>query len=212
VCSAATAFLFDIPHAGVIALLVGAAIAAGIAIGIMVLIQRGILSTLSNALAHVHIISKKRRKSWNNTLEEVDRRLRGQDSTHARKAVVFIAISQLGQKALTYATVMAAGYMLSTGQFVALCSAGLLLGWISTIIPMGLGISEGGNVALFSIIGAPPPLGLALAMARRVNQIVFAVIGFFVLTADRVASRVQTRFTGRAPLLGKKLTPSESHS
>jgi len=211
VCSAATAFLFDVPHAGVIALLAGAAIATGIAIGIMVLIKRGMLSTLSNALAHVHIISKKRRKSWNNMLEEVDRRLRGEDSTQTRKAVVFIAISQFGQKALTYATILAAGYTLSTGQFVALCSAGLLLGWISTIIPMGLGISEGGNVALFSIIGAPPPLGLALALARRVNQVAFAVIGFFVLTADRVASRVGPRLTSKLPLLGRKLDPSHSH-
>ena len=40
------------------------------------------------------------------------------------------------------------------------------------------------------MIGAPPALGLALAFARRVNQIVFAVLGFIVLAADRVASRV----------------------
>ncbi|HUS29314.1 MAG TPA: lysylphosphatidylglycerol synthase transmembrane domain-containing protein [Kofleriaceae bacterium] len=209
VCSAATAFMFDLPRAAFIGLLVGAAVAAAIAVGIMFLIKRGMLSTLSNALAHMHIISKKRRQSWNNTLEEVDRRLRGQDTAHKSKATLFIAISQIGQKGLTYATVLAAGYMLSPGQFMAYCSAGVLLGWISTIIPMGLGISEGGNVALFSLIGAPASLGLALALARRVNQIAFAIIGFFVLTADRVASRVKGRV--KVPLLGK-LKPSASHS
>jgi uncharacterized protein (TIRG00374 family) len=206
--SGATAFLFDLPHAAVVGLLVGAALAAVLAIGIMVLIKRGMLTTLSNALSYLHIISKKRRKSWNNTLEEVDRRLRGQDSAHARRAVTFIAISQLGQKAVTYATVLAAGYVLSPGQFLALCSAGVLLGWISTIIPMGLGISEGGNVALFTLIGAPASLGLALALARRVNQIAFGVLGFLILTADRVATRVGPRLTAKLPF-GHKLRLQE---
>ena len=211
VASGATALMFDMPRVWMVALLIGAGIAAALAVGIMYLVKRGMLSTLSNGLAHLHLISKKRRQSWNNTLEEVDRRLRGQDSSHARKAVTFIAISQLGQKALTYATVAAAGYILSPAQFLALCSAGVLLGWVSTIIPMGLGISEGGNVALFTLIGAPAPLGLALALARRVNQIAFAIIGFFVLTADRVASRVQTRMTGKVPLV-RNLKPGHSHS
>ncbi|HSD87959.1 MAG TPA: lysylphosphatidylglycerol synthase transmembrane domain-containing protein [Kofleriaceae bacterium] len=207
--TAATAFLFDVPDGWMVTLLVGAGVAAGISIAIMYLIKRGMLSTLSNALAHVRIISKKRRKSWNKTLDEVDRRLRGQDAEQCRKAVTFIAISQFLQKALTYATVLSAGYVLSPGQFLALLSAGVLLGWISAIIPMGLGISEGGNVALFALIGAPAPLGLALALARRVNQVVFAIIGFFVLTADRVASRVQTHLTGRWPTV--KPQPSTSH-
>ncbi|NVB79884.1 MAG: hypothetical protein HOV81_15920 [Kofleriaceae bacterium] len=197
--SAATAFLFDVPTSGAIALCLGGVVGIGIAVGIVVLVRRGMLSTLSNALAHVRIISKKRRESWNKTLEEVDARLRGSDDgAQRRKAIAFILISQSLQKALTYLTVLSAGYALSAGQFLALLSAGVLLGWVSTIIPMGLGISEGGNVALFSVIGAPPALGLALAFARRVNQIVFAVIGFVVLTADRLASRVHGRFSGRS--------------
>lgn len=198
--SAAAAFLFDVPHVGMIALIVGSIVAAGISIGILVLIHRGMLSTLSNGLTRVHVISKKRRAKWTRTLEEVDTRLRGiDDGEHRRKAVTFIVISQLLQKALTYVTILFAGYQLSVGELLALLSAGVLLGWISSIIPMGLGIAEGGNVALFTIIGAPPALGLALALARRVNQVVFAVIGFIVLAGDRVASRVQTRLSAHMP-------------
>jgi uncharacterized protein (TIRG00374 family) len=197
--SAATAFLFDVPRSAAIALCLGGVVGVSISVGIVVLVRRGMLSTLSNALARIRIISKKRRESWNRTLEEVDARLRGSDDgAHRRKAIAFIVISQSLQKALTYLTVLSAGYSLSAGQLLALLSAGVLLGWISTIIPMGLGISEGGNVALFSVIGAPPALGLALAFARRVNQIVFAVIGFVVLTADRLASRMQGRLGGRS--------------
>ena len=47
------------------------------------------------------------------------------------------------------------------------------------------------------VCGAPPSLGLALALARRVNQIVFALIGFVVLTADRVATRVHGHLSSR---------------
>jgi len=194
--STVTAFWFDLPHAARAALLLGAALAAAIAIAIVVLLRRGMLSTLSNALARLHIISKPRRERWNNTLSEVDERLRGHDdSDYRRRAIACIAISQLLQKGLAYFTIMSAGYVMSPGQFLALLSAGVLIGWISAIIPMGLGISEGGNVALFTLIGASASLGLALSLARRVNQIVFAAIGFFVLAADRVGSHVHGRLS-----------------
>lgn len=199
--TAVTAFWFDIPATAQIAMLVGALLAAGIAVTILVLLRRGMLSTLSNGLARLRIISKKRRQKWSKTLEEVDARLRGQDVAHRKHAIAFLAISQALQKFLTFLVVYAAGYVLSPGQFLALVSAGVLLGWISTIIPMGLGISEGGNVALFGLIGAPASLGLALALARRVNQIVFAAIGFVVLSADRLGThlhgRVRTRWSGK---------------
>lgn len=196
----ATAFLFDVPRSVLVLLLIGGAISAGISVGIFYLMRRGMLSTLSNALARVRIISKKRRESWNKTLEEVDHRLKGQDNKqHRSKALIFIAASQILEKGLTYFTIMAAGYVMGGGQFLALLSAGVLLSWISTIIPMGLGISEGGNVALFTLIGAPAPLGLALALARRVNQVVFAAIGFAILAADRVTTHATTYARRRYP-------------
>jgi uncharacterized protein (TIRG00374 family) len=195
--SGATVFLFDMPPVAKLAVLVGAAVAAAIAVGIVVLMRHGMLSTLSNVLARLHLISKERRAKWNKTLEEIDTRLRGQDGKDRNHAIAFIAISQLLQKFLTVLVIFATGYMLSPGQFLALASAGVLLGWISTVIPFGLGISEGGNVALFSLIGAPVALGIALALARRVNQVVFAVVGFSVLMADRVGRRVHGRVRQR---------------
>ena len=201
--SAATAFLFDVPPIGIAALLVGSAVAAGAGVGLYLLLRRGLLTSLTGTLARVRIISKTRRDNWNKTLGEVDKRLRGQDVEHRRRALVFIFASQTLQKTLGFLVVYAAGYTLSPGQFLALASAGVLLGWVSTIVPMGLGIHEGGNVALFSLIGAPPSLGLALSLSRRVNQIVFATIGFIVLTTDRMGSRIKGRVSG-GKLLGKR--------
>jgi uncharacterized protein (TIRG00374 family) len=193
--SAVTAFWFAMPRLVMLLCLAGAVVAAGITAGIIVLLKRGMLSTLSNGLARMHIISKQRREKWNKTLKEVDARLRGEDGDYRKKAVAFVVISHVLQKGLAYFTIMSAGYVMSPGQFLALLSAGVLISWIATIIPMGLGISEGGNAALFTLIGAPAALGLALALARRVNQVVFASIGFFVLAADRVGSHVHGRVT-----------------
>jgi len=196
--SAVTPFLFDMPAVAKVGLFLGAAAAVGIGFGIVWLLSHGMLAKLANMLARLHLISRKRREKWNETLSDVDARLSGHsDGEHRRKAIACIAASQLLQKTLSYLTVLAAGYHLSPGQFLALLSAGVLVGWISTIIPMGLGISEGGNVALFTLIGAPASLGLALALARRVNQVVFAAIGFFVLMADRVAQHVHHHVSSR---------------
>jgi uncharacterized protein (TIRG00374 family) len=191
--TAATAFLFDVPDGGVVLLLIGAGLAAAAATGIFLLLRRGMLTTLTGTLARLHLISRERRDRWNKTLAEVDRRLRGQDVEHRRRALVFILMSQTLQKALSFLVAYAAGYTLGPGQFLALISAGVLVGWVSTIIPMGLGISEGGSIALYSMIGAPASLGLASALSRRVNQIVFAAIGFVVLTGDRVGTQIGDR-------------------
>lgn len=196
--AAATPFLFDLPPLGTVALVAGGVIAASITIAIVVLIRRGMLTTISNALARMRIISQQRRDRWNKTLSDVDARLRGQDDAeYRRRAIACVVTSQLLQKGLTYFTILSAGYAMSPGQFLALLSAGVLLHWISAIVPMGIGISEGGNAALFTLIGAPASLGLALALARRVNQIVFAAIGFIVLAADRVGSHVRGRLSSR---------------
>ena len=187
----ATAYLFSVPAIATLALCAAALVSACLGATVVVLVRRGMLTTLTALLARVRLISTARQERWNERLEDLDSRLRGDvGGEHRRGAVMAIAASQLIQKALTYVTVLAAGYALGPGQFLALLSAGVVLGWISTIIPMGLGISEGGNVALFALIGAPTALGVALALARRVNQVVFALLGFTILAADRVASRV----------------------
>jgi uncharacterized protein (TIRG00374 family) len=187
----ATAFLFSVPAIAKLALCAAALVSACLGATVVVLVRRGMLTTLTALLARVRLISIPRQQRWSERLADLDSRLRGDaKGPHRRGAVLAIAASQVIQKALTYVTVLAAGYALGPGQFLALLSAGVLLGWIATIIPMGLGISEGGNVALFALIGAPAALGVALALARRVNQVVFALLGFTILAADRVASRV----------------------
>src|SRR5205085_2352695 len=81
-------------------------------------------------------------------LDELDTRLRRAE--HRKGAAALVAASQLIQKVVTWATIVAAGYHLSPAQIIAVLSAGVVIGWISTLVPLGLGIAEGGNAALFS--------------------------------------------------------------
>jgi uncharacterized protein (TIRG00374 family) len=190
----ATTLLYELPGPALAGLLGGAVLVAAAAVGIVVLLRRGMLTTLANAAARVRVVSPARRQTWTQTLADIDARLRGEASApRRRRAIACVLAGQSIHRALTYLTVLAAGYELSAAQFLALLSAGILIGWIATLTPMGIGISESGNAALFALLGAPAALGLALAIARRVNQVVFAVLGFLVLTADRIASRVASR-------------------
>jgi hypothetical protein len=189
--SVATASMFCLPSIAKLALCAAALVSACVAATAIVLVRRGMVASLTAFLARARLISSTRHERWKERLAELDSRLRGDvGAEHRRGAVAAVILSQSLQKAVTYTTVLAAGYRLGPGQFLALLSAGVVLGWISTIIPMGLGLSEGGNVALFALVGAPTALGVALALARRVNQVVFALLGFTILTADRVASRL----------------------
>ena len=43
---------------------------------------------------------------------------------------------------------------------------------------MGLGVSESGSYGVFALIGAPATVGVSLALASRVRQIIIAALGF----------------------------------
>ena len=72
--------------------------------------------------------------------------------------IACIATSQLLQKALTYFTILSAGYVLSPGQFLALLSAGVLLGSIRTSLSHAAMASSHGrwSIHLFTRCSQPP--------------------------------------------------------
>ena len=78
----------------------------------------------------------------------------------------------------------------------SLCGGALALNVLLILALLGILAANGlptfwqRPLALFTLIGAPPSLGVALALAKRVNQIVFAGLGFGVLAVDRIATQV----------------------
>ena len=96
------------------------------------------------------------------------------------------------------------GYTAGPGTVAAIATAGTLISMIASVVPMGLGISEGSNAALFAALGAPASLGVTMVLGSRITLLVYAAIGLFLLSASSVvvvgAKRVQgKRRGGRAP-------------
>jgi uncharacterized membrane protein YbhN (UPF0104 family) len=59
----------------------------------------------------------------------------------------------------------------------AIASAGTLITIVSNLVPLGLGVAEGGTAALMAALGQPPSLGVTIAMARRGVQLLYAAVG-----------------------------------
>lgn len=191
-----TAIVFPVPRAAMIALLVGGIVSSATAISLVVLVRRGMLGALARTARRLRLISGARLTTWTEQLSDLDARLRGDvQGEHRVGATCLVLASQVLSRGAVWATILASGYTLGGPQLIAILSAGVILGWVCNIVPMGIGVSEGGNLALFALIGAPPSLGVALALAKRVNQIVFAGLGFGVLAVDRIATHVDDHVT-----------------
>jgi uncharacterized protein (TIRG00374 family) len=198
-----TALLLPLPSPFRIALIATGVIAAVIAIGLFVLVRRGMLASLVGAAVKLRIVSTKRREKWRKKLADIDERLCGTRDAHGRRmATIYIACSKVVSWCSVWITLGAAGYWAGPGMIAALVSAGVVLGWIATVVPLGLGVSETGNYALFTALGVPPAFGVALAVARRINQIFYAAIGFTLLATWRASSRAAARLRGRRTTRG----------
>jgi hypothetical protein len=63
----------------------------------------------------------------------------------------------------------------------------------STLVPMGIGINEGGYNELMRVLGENPARGTALILARRVALILYAAIGLVLVTASETVQRARER-------------------
>lgn len=76
----------------------------------------------------------------------------------------------------------------------------MLSGWI----PARLGSDEGGAISAFALIGFSPMLGLALALTRRVRDLLWAFIGIVWLAWNSRRARGLQRRTPPIPLLAEE--------
>lgn len=192
-----TALLLPLPFGLRLGLIATAVIAAAIAITIAILVRRGMLASLVALGGRLRLVSRRKRTAWRERLAKIDERLSGAKGDGRGRAIAYV----IGSKFLTWANIWlilaATGYYASVGEIAALLSAGVVIGWVSTIVPLGVGVTESGNYALFRALGAPPAVGVALAVVRRIVQLVFAAIGFALLGVWRASEATRRRIQGR---------------
>jgi uncharacterized membrane protein YbhN (UPF0104 family) len=71
---------------------------------------------------------------------------------------------------------------------------------LASLVPMGLGISEGGTWELFRALGENPARGTALVIARRVTLVAYAAIGLVLVMASETVQRARQPSTVTAPV------------
>jgi uncharacterized protein (TIRG00374 family) len=207
---AVTALVLDLPSGLELGLYLGSAFSLLGVVLLLWLVKRGFARTFAGIAGTLRILSKKRRARWQKTLEDIDARLlpRRLPAGSKRRArlrqrlgggTAWVLLSKVLSWIGIWTILAAAGHPVGPGFLAAIVTAGVLIGWISNLVPMGLGISETGNYALFRAMGADPALGVTLVVARRVVTLLFAAIGLILIATNETVARTRKVRRGRGP-------------
>lgn len=188
------ALVLDLPHLLTVALLVGSLVAAIALVGGTLLVRRGMLATVVDTLRGTRLLSSERGKKWRDKAVQIDRYKT--KSERPWLPAVFVIGSRLLSLVSMWTVLRSVGYTAGVGTVAAVATAGTLISMIASVVPMGLGISEGSNAALFAALGAPASLGVTMVLGSRITLIAYAAIGLFLLGATSVASAIPAGSAG----------------
>jgi len=185
-----------------------------VAIGLYALVRRGVLSSLVRVARHIYVpglawlrrriwknpdaspyaLAPKRFDAWYAAAKAVDSKVLLQSGARRRDrtlGILSIITSRMTSMTLSLLILHAVGEPI-TVRFVAGYTVGsFLIYMLSTLVPMGLGISEGGNYELFRALGENPARGVTLSIARRATLVVYAAIGLVLVAASETVQRAR---------------------
>ena len=179
------ALVLDLPAWLARTLWIGTAAAAVIVIGLALLVRAGMVGTVVHGLARVRLVSPARAARWAERVAELDAGLRGATFSTWWPALWALA-SKLLQWLAAWLVMYANGHAPPLEVMAAIATAGTLVNIAANVVPLGLGIAEGGTAALVAALGHPASLGVTMAMARRAVQLLYAAIGLTLLVSAEV--------------------------
>jgi hypothetical protein len=188
-----TASLVDLPRQVAIIAWVGLAVIVALVIGLVVVIRRGALETVIDAARGSHLLSADRAKRWASKIADIDHQLRDlhADTTPGLRAgSLWIAASRLCSWAATTTVLLAIGVHVTATLLIGVFSVGILVGWVANIVPLGVGIADGGNYALFGVLGATGANGVAMTLLARARSVIVALIGLVIMAIAHTATRI----------------------
>jgi uncharacterized protein (TIRG00374 family) len=189
--------------------LVIGAVSGVFAFGLYALVRRGMLTSVARFGARLRLISRPRFERWQGRLQAVDEKMRLVAGARRRDRIVGIG-AVIASRATSYT--LSLMILHAIGQPITLAfvaayvagSHGIYL--ISSLVPMGLGVSEFGNDWLFRALGKMPDSGVTLVEARRVTLLMYAAIGFVLFAASETVQRARDRHKA-APTEPRSITP-----
>ncbi|MBP9085340.1 MAG: flippase-like domain-containing protein [Kofleriaceae bacterium] len=184
----------DVPPSLRITLFVGGGTAALIVIVGVWIIRHGLLVTLVAFVRGTRIISPIRAKAWRQKLTPIDKQLRPPKtgSHYARwYPTAWIILSRALSITSAWCVLAFSGHIAGISTMAAVATAGQMIGTVATIVPMGLGIGEGGNAALFAALGEPASVGVVMVLGGRATTLVYAAVGLVLLLTASAAESVR---------------------
>jgi uncharacterized protein (TIRG00374 family) len=196
-------------------------ICLAIAIVLYALVRRGVLESVARALTRIwvpglahlrgwiwksaapsrYLLSQPRYERWQDRLRAVDSKVRLSSGARTRDrwlGIAAVTASRLTSMSLSLMILHAVGESITLGFVAAYTVGGFVIYMLSSLVPMGVGISELGNYGLFRALGENPARGVTLVLARRVTLIVYAAIGLVLVTASETVKRARERQGERA--------------
>ncbi len=183
-------------------IVVGGTVAALISIGLYVLVHRGMLVSTVGLLHRLRIVSAARYERWQPKLHDVDDKMRlvqGARPRDRRLGIAAVIISRINSSCLSLMILHAVGEPITARLVAAYTVGSFVIYMLGTLVPMGIGINEGGYYELFNSLSHTPERGVTLALARRVTLVVYAGIGLILVTASETVQRARERHKIPAP-------------
>jgi len=189
-----TLLLVDLPSSVKTTVEIGLAVLVPLMIALGVIVHRGASSTIISLLHRVHLVSQAQLDAWQDHLREVDRHIRElhkDRSAGTWHGILWILASRLASWVSTMTLIGAVGVAITPTLVIGFLSVGALISWIASVVPLGLGVADGGNYALFVLLGASGTQGAVVTMLNRARSLLVALVGFLIMaivhTLDRTA-------------------------
>lgn len=200
----------------------GGVLVLGLGLAIYALVRRGVLVSAARLAARIpvpglarvrgwlwklarpsrYLLAPERLARWEPRLRSVDDKMKLIEGARRRDrhlGIALVALSRLTSMTLSFLLLIAMGETLTVGLVAAITVGSFFIYMASTLVPMGIGINEGGYTQMLRVLGENPARGTALILARRVALILYAAIGLVLVTASETVQRARERQATRTP-------------
>jgi hypothetical protein len=189
-----TALLVDLPYELELVVWIGLAVIITLVLTLAIVIQRGAVHTGLQAAAQLRLLSPQRRDAWTAKLGELDRHIKELQSNRSpgvRTGLALVCAARVCGWSATTLVLVAVGVKLGFTLLVGVFSVGVLIGWLSAFIPFGMGLADGGNYALFGVLGAAGASGVFVTLLGRARSLTLAIVGLLVMAVAHTSSRFE---------------------
>jgi hypothetical protein len=188
-----TVALVDLPHDVAVVVWTGLAVVIALVVGLAALIHRGAVGTILDALGKLRIVNRERLAGWRTKLEDIDKHLRelhGDRSPGTHAGFALVGLSRVLTWATTTAILHSIGVTITPTLLIGVFSCGVLVGWISAVVPLGAGIADGTNYALYNVLGATGSYGLEATGLDRARSVTVALLGLLAMGIAHTLNRI----------------------